>query len=345
MNRYQLRSTDVALRVPTTDDLLVGEFGVNLVDGKLFINYGGDLGVVDVNAADQIEQDATHRFVTDAQIAAWNAASGGGELPIATADAAGIVQVGTGLAITPEGLLSVNLGEASGSQAGLLSAADWTTFNGKQNALGFTPVNVAGDTMTGALTLFGNPVAGLDAAPKQYVDAAIASLGGAYAAPVQTEAELAALNSTDLLDKQIRLVEDEGAIYRYDSQADDEAAAGIVVPDDAPANGRWFRVGVSGGGVTDHEALTGLQGGAPGDHQHLTTAEKSAINSHLADTDAHLSTSERAWLSAITASAVEINAVAGLTDELGFLSGVTSSIQTQLDAKIGDGTVLNGGTF
>jgi hypothetical protein len=30
--------------------------------------------------------------------------------------------------------------QASGSQAGFLSAADWTTFNGKQSALGYTPV-------------------------------------------------------------------------------------------------------------------------------------------------------------------------------------------------------------
>lgn len=43
-------------------------------------------------------------------------------------------------------------------------------------ALGFTPVNLAGDTMTGLLILSGDPVTGLGAATKQYVDAAIAGL-------------------------------------------------------------------------------------------------------------------------------------------------------------------------
>lgn len=33
--------------------------------------------------------------------------------------------------------------QASGSQAGYLSSTDWNTFNGKQNALGFTPENVS----------------------------------------------------------------------------------------------------------------------------------------------------------------------------------------------------------
>lgn len=32
---------------------------------------------------------------------------------------------------------------ASGSQNGLLSSTDWTTFNSKQDSLGFTPENVA----------------------------------------------------------------------------------------------------------------------------------------------------------------------------------------------------------
>jgi hypothetical protein len=36
---------------------------------------------------------------------------------------------------------------------GYLTAIDWAIFNGKQAALGFTPVNKAGDTMTGLLTL------------------------------------------------------------------------------------------------------------------------------------------------------------------------------------------------
>lgn len=38
---------------------------------------------------------------------------------------------------------SIQVKQATGATAGYLSAADWTTFNGKQNALGFTPLNPA----------------------------------------------------------------------------------------------------------------------------------------------------------------------------------------------------------
>lgn len=44
------------------------------------------------------------------------------------------------------------------------------------NALGYTPVNKAGDTMTGALTLSADPSSDLHAATKQYVDAVASGL-------------------------------------------------------------------------------------------------------------------------------------------------------------------------
>jgi len=46
-----------------------------------------------------------------------------------------------GLAIDGNQVLTIGL--ASGSQTGALSSTDWTTFNNKQNALGYTPENVA----------------------------------------------------------------------------------------------------------------------------------------------------------------------------------------------------------
>ncbi len=45
---------------------------------------------------------------------------------------------------------------ATGSVSGCLAAADFTTFNGKQAALGYTPVNRAGDTLTGSLLVAGS---------------------------------------------------------------------------------------------------------------------------------------------------------------------------------------------
>jgi len=46
--------------------------------------------------------------------------------------------------------------QGSSSADGYLSSADWSTFHGKQNALGYTPFNKAGDTMTGAVDMNDN---------------------------------------------------------------------------------------------------------------------------------------------------------------------------------------------
>lgn len=54
-----------------------------------------------------------------------------------------------------------------------LLSADVTT------ALGYTPVNKAGDTMSGLLVLSGDPVAALGATTKQYADTKVANAGGA----------------------------------------------------------------------------------------------------------------------------------------------------------------------
>lgn len=48
--------------------------------------------------------------------------------------------------------IKTKLGIASASQDGYLTSANWTTFNSKQNALGYTPANIAGDTFTGAIS-------------------------------------------------------------------------------------------------------------------------------------------------------------------------------------------------
>lgn len=58
-------------------------------------------------------------------------------------------------------------GPASGLNADLLDGNDGSYY---QQALGYTPVNKAGDTMTGYLTLSGAPTSNLHAATKQYVD-------------------------------------------------------------------------------------------------------------------------------------------------------------------------------
>ena len=54
---------------------------------------------------------------------------------------------------TTTAVITLQVPTASATNRGALSSTDWSTFNNKQAALGFTPVNKAGDTMTGALNL------------------------------------------------------------------------------------------------------------------------------------------------------------------------------------------------
>jgi phage-related tail fiber protein len=74
-----------------------------------------------------------------------------------------------------------------------VSSSDITT------ALGYTPVNKAGDTMSGLLTLSGDPTAALHAATKQYVDNAITGLDFKNSVRVATTANIT-LSGTQMID-------------------------------------------------------------------------------------------------------------------------------------------------
>jgi phage-related tail fiber protein len=71
-----------------------------------------------------------------------------------------------------------------------ITSAERTTWNGKQAALGYTPINKAGDTMTGTLTLAADPVSALQAATKQYVDAVQQGLDVKQSCRVATTANI-----------------------------------------------------------------------------------------------------------------------------------------------------------
>ena len=347
MNRTQQRRSLTPGHIPQLADLLIGEIALNLADKAAFFSTGTE--IVQLNAAANIQTDSTHRFITDAQLAVLAA---GYSLPAASSSVLGGVKIGANIDVDGDGVISLKI--ASGSQAGLLSAADFTAFAGKQDALGYSPVDKAGDVMSGALTLFGAPTANnhastkkyvddgllakldltggtmsgllvlsadptqaLGAATKQYVDAATSLVSGRLGAPVQSIAELEAM--TGSTDKEMVLVEDNGSLYRFDQQSA-IAADGSNVIEPTDGIGRWVKVSAA---VQNHEMLSGLAGGAANDHLHLTTVEKNSYDAHLVDATSHLSASQATFLGNLNASAAEIN----------YLVGVTSSVQSQLDGK------------
>ncbi len=73
-----------------------------------------------------------------------------------------------------------------------LSTATSDALDAKQNILGFTPANKAGDTFTGPVLLQANPTQALGAATKQYVDLFAAGLKAQESVDTATEAPLPA---------------------------------------------------------------------------------------------------------------------------------------------------------
>jgi hypothetical protein len=65
--------------------------------------------------------------------------------------------------------------KASASQDGFLSQGDYSTFSGKQNALGFTPENVANKSIDGTLASNSDTLYPSQKAVKTYVDTSVAS--------------------------------------------------------------------------------------------------------------------------------------------------------------------------
>lgn len=107
---------------------------------------------------------------------------------------------------------------------------------------------------------------------KTYVDTLVAATSNVYATPVADLTALKAIAPASRQDRQIRLVDSTGGLYRF--QAGDATAANepdIVVPDDeATVAGRWMRVQ---GYTQSHNSLTSLQGGTTNEFYHLTSAQ------------------------------------------------------------------------
>jgi hypothetical protein len=80
-----------------------------------------------------------------------------------------------GLTSTVDSAVAVETARAEAAEA--TNATAITTETSRATAAEGLKVSKAGDTMTGALTLPGNPVSNLQAAPKQYVDAKVSKTG------------------------------------------------------------------------------------------------------------------------------------------------------------------------
>jgi len=111
--------------------------GVTVLDstGRVVTSVNGINGPsVSISTSDVPE--GTNLYFTDARA---QAAVSGGSVNI------------TG--VPPINVLSgsISILQAGGRVDGYLSSSDWNMFNGKQDALGYTPLNVAGDTMNGDL--------------------------------------------------------------------------------------------------------------------------------------------------------------------------------------------------
>lgn len=173
-------------------------------------------------------------------------------------------QPGNGLTVDASSRLLLTT--ATPSDPGAMTAAD------KSKLDSVVVANIPSADEKAALAGAGSPPAGANPYTTQaYVDAAVNAVSGEYGAPVQSIAALRAVPYAGVPDKQLRLVEDVGAIYRYDTAgtgADD--GVGTILPTGNAGNGRWFKVQAA---TQDHEALVGLLGGGTSDHQHLTTAQ------------------------------------------------------------------------
>ena len=116
-----LKKSSVAARVPVAGDLAYGELALNYADGLLYFKKS------DGSISSFSGTSSSTGTVTS--VAALTLGTTGTDVSSSVVNSSS----------TPT--ITLNIPTASASNRGVLSAADWSTFNGKQAALGFTPYN------------------------------------------------------------------------------------------------------------------------------------------------------------------------------------------------------------
>jgi phage-related tail fiber protein len=205
---------------------------------------------------------------------------------------------------------------SSATPGGALSAVPKTYVDSnlatKQGALGYTPVNKAGDTGVGPLALAADPVSALQVTTKQYVDAAVtpkANLAGAtFTGSVILQADpVVALGAAtkQYVDTQANVSMPAGAImafYRSTAptgwlECNGQSAAsypnlvalGITnVPD---LRGQFVRGWDNGKGIDPGRTLASLQADEFKSHSHSTYSRASSYSGAVGVSDGILGSS------------------------------------------------------
>ena len=214
----------------------------------------------------------------------------------------------------------------------------------------------AGDTMTGLLTLSGAPTATSHAATKGYVDTTVSTHAGDATVHLTStqnawiDAITATSTEVNYLSGTTSSVQTQingkvaksgdtmtGALTLPGAPTVDLHAATKKYVDDAAA----LKVAKSGDTMTGFLTLHA----APTTALHASTKKyvDDTVTTHSSDAALHLTTAQNTWIDAITATSAEVN----------YLSGVTSSVQTQINSKFnssggsisGDVTLATGKTI
>lgn len=176
----------VSIRDDSAAAYTLRSFALYLDDGTLFAVYGQADPIL-IKTAQSAALIAVDCIFADISAASLVFGATNFTDPDATTTRKGLIEIATNAeaqggtdtarAITPAALAAALLplllgrdGSGSGLDADLLDGQDSSFFTNIIARLGFTPVNRAGDTMTGQLALAGDPTLAAHAARKAYVD-------------------------------------------------------------------------------------------------------------------------------------------------------------------------------
>ena len=209
--------------------------------------------------------------------------------------------------VTTSGTITLAIATASGSQNGLLSSTDWTTFNGKQNAL-TNPITGTGTTnylpkFTGSTTI-GNSV----------IQEASSNIG----IGVSPLRKLHVLSGTGIA--QFQSSTSAGDIYLGDASSSSIDNQGI--------GSRGNNIVISAGGfervtIASTGAATFSSSVTAGDN--ITTSKSQATSTNISVTNSSTANGAFAQISAINSGASQIDIIAFGSGSTGTIYGITKA--------------------